>query len=362
MDSLPVFEKIAPYLTHPLVLVGLSTFLIFGLYRLLLKSGVIRPLSADVGSTVVHRLLDHGFLLTMLVVLLGFGVQVEHGIWLAPLGLAFAVYVLSRETPFLVRGAATADGQAQRNRQTMLDRVRSMWVEGVLEQSLYQVARMELGLSEAPEAIDHPWTLVAQQPERSPRTLRDGVPMREVFDEFDQTLLLLGAPGSGKTTLLLELARDLIERAKQDAAHPIPVVFNLSSWAVRRPVLTEWLVDELNQRYDVPRKLAQDWIENDQVLPLLDGLDEVASEHREACVEAINGYREEHGLLPLVVTSRSAEYAELSARLRLPGAVTIEPLTREQSERYLEGAGRHSRECVRRSVRTRRCGSFSIRP
>jgi hypothetical protein len=117
------------------------------------------------------------------------------------------------------------------------------------------------------------------------------------------------------------------------------VLFNLSTWAVKRPPLTKWLVDELIQRYDVPRKVAQAWVEHDVVLPLLDGLDEVAIEHRDSCVQAINEFRREHGLLPLVVTSRSAEYAALSERLRLPGAVIIEPLSREQVERYLEQGG-----------------------
>jgi hypothetical protein len=41
------------------------------------------------------------------------------------------------------------------------------------------------------------------------------------------------------------LARDLIERAEQDEGHPIPVVFNLSSWAEKQRPLQEWLVHEL---------------------------------------------------------------------------------------------------------------------
>ena len=59
-------------------------------------------------------------------------------------------------------------------------------------------------------------------------------------------------------------------------------------------------MDALNEQYDVPRKTGQAWVEADQILPLLDGLDEVALEHRAACVEAINSFRQEHGLLPLV--------------------------------------------------------------
>ena len=70
-------------------------------------------------------------------------------------------------------------------------------------------------------------------------------------------LLILGAPGrAGKTTLLLELARDLLtRRAGDDPTHPIPVVFPLSTWSETRKPLDQWLVDELNLRYDAfPRK------------------------------------------------------------------------------------------------------------
>lgn len=312
------------FFSHPLVLVGVVGALFFSVLTRLIESGIFPQLVQRDTAPIVHKLLDYSLVVALAVVVLGFGLQ---------------FLKVLRGKPLLVLGDKRAETLEQRNREAMLARVRSMWIEGVLEQSLYQVARMELGLSEAPEAIEYPWTLLAQQPERAPRTLPAGRPMVEVFDQFDQTLLLLGAPGSGKTTLLLELTRDLIERAKGDPAHPIPVVFNLSSWALKRPPLPEWLVEELNQRYDVPRKIAEAWVESDQVVPLLDGLDEVALEQREACVDAINTFRKDHGLLALIVTSRSIEYEALSQRLRMPGAVTIEPLTREQVERYLKRGG-----------------------
>ena len=53
---------------------------------------------------------------------------------------------------------------------------------------------------------------------------------------------------------------------------------------------TGWSI-RLFERYYVPRKLAQTWVNGEQVLPLLDGLDKVAPEHRAACVEAINTFR-----------------------------------------------------------------------
>ena len=45
------------------------------------------------------------------------------------------------------------------------------------------------------------------------------------------SMVLWGPPGSGKTTTLLTLARDLLDRADWDDQHPIPVIFNLSSWS-----------------------------------------------------------------------------------------------------------------------------------
>jgi predicted NACHT family NTPase len=136
----------------------------------------------------------------------------------------------------------------------------------------------------------------------------------------------------------LELAQDLVKLAENDSTLPIPVVFKLSSWTLQRTSLADWLIDELNQLYDAPREIAGKWVKNHQILPLLDGHGEVAQDHCEACVAAINAFREEHGLLPLVVCSRSADYEVLSGRLRLPGAVTIQPLTRAQAAQYLERA------------------------
>jgi DNA polymerase III delta prime subunit len=152
-------------------------------------------------------------------------------------------------------------------------------------------------------------------------------------------LLILGAPGSGKTTLLLELARDLLERAEQDEQHPLPVVFNLSSWATKQQPLADWLVEELNRSYQVPRKLGRAWVEADYILPLLDGLDEVAPKERTRCIEAINAYRREHGLLPLAVCSRSADYLAQPARVQLGSAVLVQPLTQQQVDDYLASGG-----------------------
>jgi hypothetical protein len=101
----------------------------------------------------------------------------------------------------------------------------------------------------------------------------------------------------------------------------------------------DWLQDELNLRYDVPRAIAQEWVASDQIIPLLDGLDEVRADQRAACVEAINAYRQSHGLLPMAITSRIADYDSLAKPLRLQGAILVQPLTREQVDAYLINLG-----------------------
>lgn len=225
------------------------------------------------------------------------------------------------------------------NRERLLAKVHAFWIKGVLEHSLHGAALMTVGLCEQPEAVANPWRLVLQQPDLAPQRLPSGTHITQVYDDAEGELLILGEPGSGKTTLLLELARDLLNRAEQDESHPIPVVFHLSSWAATQRPFTSWLIEELNSKYQVPHKLAEQWVKNDQVLPLLDGFDEITAPARIACLHAINAYRQEHGLLSTVVCSRSADYLALSSPLQLSTAVVVQPLTAQQVDDYLISGG-----------------------
>jgi len=244
----------------------------------------------------------------------------------------------SVEGPLLpvLRGSSHAGTVEQRNRRAMLTKVRSIWIEGLLEQSMTEETRIALNLTERPDAVELPLNALVQELNRPPQPLPPGMPIIGVFDKLGGELLILGAPGAGKTMMLLELTRDLIDRAEQDETYPMPIVFNLSSWVEKRKTLVDWLVDELNTKYDIPRKIGQAWVDADRVLPMLDGLDEVKQEYREVCVEAINQFRQQHGLVSIVICSRVADYEVLSARLKLQGAVLIQPLTAEQIEAYLE--------------------------
>lgn len=225
----------------------------------------------------------------------------------------------------------------ERNRYAMLQNVRAFWVAGVLENSLHDAAMIDLGMKPESGAVDNPWDTLLRTPTGDERLTHE--PIVNLFDRMNGKLLILGDPGSGKTTTLLTLANDLLFRAEMDDQHPIPVVFNLSSWSEKQPPLTDWLVEELNGKYQVPRKVAAQWLENDELLLLLDGLDEVAEKVRAACVEAINAYRAEHGFVDVVVCSRIKDYEALTNQLKLNGAIVIQPLNDDQIVQYLDALG-----------------------
>ena len=227
------------------------------------------------------------------------------------------------------------------NRKTLLDKVGNYWVKGVLETSLHEQARIELGLEERRDAVAHPCYTVWETPNQARQTLPPGV---RVINQFDQmgvgrTLLILGEPGSGKTITLLELARDLIERAERDVHQPIPVVFNLSSWTQKKQTIAEWLVQELDTKYHVSKEIGRNWITEQKLLLLLDGLDEVSTDCREDCVRALNEFSRKHGQTEMVVCSRVQDYEALTNSLKLQNAIYLQPLTPEQGEDYLINAG-----------------------
>lgn len=224
----------------------------------------------------------------------------------------------------------------RRNRETMLKLVTSFWIDGVLTNSLYKEVLIELGLEQNFDYVaKHPWETIVQIPGERNKVLPHGTKLIDVFNDMNRQMLILGEPGSGKTTMLLELAKSAIEEAEQDETKPIPVVFNLSSWADKREPLEQWLVDELRTKYNIPKKVAQAWVKNDAIMPLVDGLDEVSREHRQECVQAINTYRRER-FIALAVCSRISDYKGIGSYLQLNGSIVAQPLDEDEIIRFLQ--------------------------
>jgi hypothetical protein len=219
--------------------------------------------------------------------------------------------------------------------------------------SLHNLVMMDLRFQEQPQQVGQ-----AQLPELAPepqveRTLQVGKqpnvilePTRKIIDVFNQPevqskLLILGEPGAGKTTELLRLATDLIDQAEANEAAPIPVIFELSTWKDDRQPLDQWLTAQLKENYNVPKSVSEQWLKHEQLLPLLDGLDELGLNRQVKCVQAINQLLKETTYSHLIVCCRREEYEEGQVKLEeLNGAVYLQPLTDVQIQKYLHDVNR----------------------
>lgn len=137
-------------------------------------------------------------------------------------------------------------------------------------------------------------------------------------------LVVLGRAGAGKTTLAVRLALDLLAARADD--DKVPVVFGLGSWDPTRTALRDWLSDQLARdrpglAATVPggATLADSLVQSDLILPVLDGFDEMADGLRRAALKQLNATT-----LPLVLTSRPAEYGTLAGGAALTAAAAIE--------------------------------------
>ncbi|MBD2504865.1 NACHT domain-containing protein [Anabaena azotica] len=207
-----------------------------------------------------------------------------------------------------------------------------------LSQSLHNVVLINLGKESQRQQVKRPWDAQIKIGLKPAEPLPDTTTILQVFDsqEIAGKLLILGEPGSGKTTTLLELAKELIKRAEEQPDYPVPVLFNLSSWKDGQQSITDWLMAELKSNYGVSKNLGQEWVDNHQLLPLLDGLDELEPQRQEFCVRAINQFLVgENRPLSLVVCSRIEEYSNYATQLQLNGAIYLQPLTNTQICDYL---------------------------
>ncbi|MEM6503659.1 MAG: NACHT domain-containing protein [Cyanobacteria bacterium P01_C01_bin.89] len=214
-------------------------------------------------------------------------------------------------------------------------------VDGRLRQSLHNRVYVELDKVEDPQWVRPPWSGEVKVGALPVEQCAEGTEIGEVFDRGDirGQLLILGAPGSGKTTLLLQLAKVLVARAVEDGSKPVPVLLNLLTWTEEFNDISSWLVADLKQKYGVRKDVAEKWIEDRRVLPLLDGLDELIPERQESCVQALNQFLLRWTKVPVVVCSRLEEYGVYQLDLNLNGTVILQPLSDHQIERFLRRAG-----------------------
>lgn len=164
-------------------------------------------------------------------------------------------------------------------------------------------------------------------------------------------LVVLGHSGAGKSVTCMEAILTLLAplgEAATDVAGLIPVRVPAATWTAGRR-LDDWLVERIELDYGIPRATADGLVRRRQVLPFIDGVDEMDPSadsgsgwpRAAALLEALKHYKLGTGRHPVVLTCRTDQYrsvAKSGPGLRPAGAVelTIRPLDPATIRRYVD--------------------------
>ncbi len=254
-----------------------------------------------------------------------------------------------------------SDGEKLKLRTQLLNRLQSD-IEIRQKNSLHKLIQIDLAKEEQRRRIGQPESVLAPEDRvQENNNLLNRIaqvwrgkddqgtklkPTQKTIEFYDREdiqgkLLILGEPGAGKTTELLDLAQDLIKRAIEDENLPIPVIFELSSWKEDLPI-KDWLIEQLPKLYPgLPKAVAEDWIKNQQLVPLIDGLDELGLQKGDKCIDAINQFLQKSFQPGLVVCCRREEYEQFQNKLsELKGAIYLQHLSDAQIQQYLKDLNR----------------------
>lgn len=270
---------------------------------------------------------------------------------------------LGIESPF--QSSIPSESTQQKTRRKLLQRLKRE-VNHSLETSLHEQVRLDLCMEDQSQQVGKPKIEIIPQDsldtslppiksllnrvfqpfrkqEAPPIPLEPTQNIVNIFDRGDiqGKLVILGQPGAGKTTELLRLTQVLLERASEDENLPIPLILEVSSWEEGKTI-AQHIASVLKQKpYLINASIIHKWLQDDDIIPLLDGLDEVGLTNQNKYILEINSFLEERARYGLVVCCRQEEYEAgqiiLSA---LNGAVYLNPLRDWQIQYFFERLNR----------------------
>ncbi|MEU7874430.1 hypothetical protein [Dactylosporangium sp. NPDC049140] len=136
-------------------------------------------------------------------------------------------------------------------------------------------------------------------------------------------LAVLGEPGAGKSVLAVTLVHELLsDPGFRVESEPVPVLLPASAWNPAAESVARFTARRLHEDYGLPpaaagllatevRPGSTGRFAGVYVMPVLDGLDEIAAELRPAAVAAIERYASTDR--PVVLTCRTNEFASVVA-------------------------------------------------
>jgi hypothetical protein len=250
-----------------------------------------------------------------------------------------AMQALAWARQFSARSDTPTHEQLESARRTLAGRVHGQW--------LNEVRGMRLRDREPVAVL---WRLVRQTGDDGAAETRGGTPVIASSAEADKLagmfwraeprrLVILGEAGMGKTTLAILLLTELLH---SDDRRPVPVLFSLASYD-GQDSFDSWLTEMLRRDYpflcapsyghDAPAELVrQRWI-----LPVLDGLDEVAKSAQRKVIDAVNDALAD-GVLDVILTCRTADYEDAVQEgkdLLIADVIAPEPVSGQDAVDYL---------------------------
>lgn len=234
-------------------------------------------------------------------------------------------------------GPLSVDSTHAKRLQSLADAVRSASAGELERWGLRDRDALPVRWHAAADDLCDYWEKI--QSDGTPASLEgDFTAIRRTYESLEtRRLVVLGRAGAGKTVLAHRLILDLLNN---NPTGPVPVLFSLGDWNPATE-LRLWLAEHLTRDYpflDAPepttgKKQAKVLIERGLIVPVLDGFDEIPTQHHAAAIRQISALD-----LPLIVTSRPEEYACAAHEIKAVGgaaAIEIEDLTLREAEEYL---------------------------
>jgi hypothetical protein len=208
-------------------------------------------------------------------------------------------------------------------------------VSTLLSQSLHQAVSVHLQKDEPTQPILRNIDIKIAKHPRIP--LSDSETLTDVLEKSEGKLLIVGAAGSGKTTLLLELAAQLCEKALVNDSIQVPILLHLTRWLETQVSCVDWILDEIEVNYKIPKKISKNWLEDNYLLLLVDGWDELPPAHQVKWINFLNILLVSP-TQKMIVCTRYESYKNCSVKLSFNHAILLKPLNQTQIKDYLLNA------------------------
>ncbi len=152
-------------------------------------------------------------------------------------------------------------------------------------------------------------------------------------------LSVVGVAGSGKSVAASRLVLQVLEQVGADE----PLLIRIPATAQGpRDNLVSWVATAISAQRRVPKRIVEQLLETHQIVPVIDGLDELLSPttatRAEELGRLIADALQDRGLRTVIVTTRpeAEQVLQMAIRGRSAGRVVVQPLSAVTVAQYLE--------------------------